>query len=139
MIFKIILLFQFLAIYSSSNRDSFLYLESITRNHLNELQLEVYKFKSNNYIKSKGDEHLGSFKEASYHTFNFNNNTVTFRSRFTEWKDITIKFKSYYKEYSDYILVCEHEFIKEIWFNPEYESIEHEYHSGLHYTFTEIN
>lgn len=140
-----IVIFYFLAISNLSTRETNSLEIRSTRTDLNDHLEEIsiskegrFKFKSYNYIKTKNDEHLDFGQEVTYHVFDFENRQYRYSFYKNSWQEVTISFDSYSKEYSDYILICNHPQIKEVWFNPEFQSIEHEYHSGLHYTFTEL-
>lgn len=96
----------------------------------------IHKFKSTAFILERNYVNITSTTEDTYHVFNYREKYVKMISREKgNWVERVYNMTSYYREGTDYVIICDDEEIKEIWFSLEFNIIGHDYHSGLHLNF----
>lgn len=106
------------------------------------IQNQSHNFKSTlNDIEVNGRLHKTN-KENTYHVFDYKNLIITytrFDTNTNQWKKTIIKMKSFYKEnLYDYVIVCDDDIIKEVWFSPEANHLGYDLHNGNRWTFYEL-
>ena len=96
---------------------------------------KVFKYSSNFYDIEKPNGKVITKKEITYHTFDFDNKTVTLNATFNG-KRINYTYP-FYKQYSEkgilattYVLKVETLGVKEIWWSPDVPNIGYDFDDG---------
>lgn len=95
----------------------------------------IYTYSSEFYDIEKNDGNVITKKETTYHTFNFNENTVTQNSIINGKRiDITYPFTEMYEENgilaTTYVLKVNTLGVKEIWWSPDVQNLGYDYDDG---------
>jgi hypothetical protein len=103
----------------------------------------ILKFKSSNFDYEDATDILFTKYETSYHTLNFNNNTITLKSKLgtDEWKTLVYKWKGFHDPYRNGYIefeIINDGTIYQIW-RSTLNNFGYEMKNGTKYVFYDVN
>ncbi|MCM4159391.1 hypothetical protein FHG64_11460 [Antarcticibacterium flavum] len=112
-------------------------------NNKNSTSKNVFTFKSTFYDRERNGIILQTIEEETFHTFNYNDSTVTQKSKLNgEWIEIIYLFSDSYIEEgplsNTYVFHVGTLGLKEIWYTPEVPNLGYDYDDGTRLSCYEL-